>query len=501
LEVSVSALKLSRRARWVTACLLAGFFLRAEGLGRESLWHDEAHSALMSRLSASEIVRQTALQDFNPPLYYLLLHYWIAAAGDDDEATLRAISAGAGMLGVLATFIAARQLGGDIVGVWALALASTSVFLIQHSREARMYSLLYAGSTWSTFALLRLRSGTWGSQVLWIVSTVATLLAHSVGVFVVAAQQTMWLLMRRIAPESMPGLRTWLALNGVALVLVAPWAWVVASQYNRLNHVFWIPPTYLSAPLDVLIQLAGSRPLFVMFFVAAAAGAIALLRGRIHASAAHGWPRRGVLMFLLLWGGGSLLFPWLVSIVDVPIFIPRVAIATLAPLFILTAFGLSAIRPRWLGETLGVLLVAGATVSAWSMTHRMTKEDWRSVTRAIETAAGPDDLLLFHEASRRAGFDYYATRGLTHIAGFPRRRMPAGESVKRDELAELDRLVAPYSRVWLILCNSRDPERLIEATLGRRLRLTTERRFFNVTVLLFERATNDEVSCGRDGGW
>jgi hypothetical protein len=321
--------------------------------------------------------------------------------------------------------------------------------------------------------------------VLWVISTVVTLLAHTVGVFAVAAEQAMWMLMRRVAPHTMPGHRMWMALNGVVLTLVVPWVWIAARQHDRLNEVFWIPPTYLSAPLDVLVAFAGSWPLFAMFFVAAAAGAIALWHDT-NASNAHSWPRRGVLGFILLWGAGPLLLPWLFSVVDVPIFIPRVAIAALAPMLILTAFGLSAIRPRWLRQAFGAGLVVLAALSDWSMTHRVRNEDWRNATRAIETAKGPDDLLLFHEANHRAGFDYYATRRATHLAGFPSRRIAFGESVRRDELDQLDRLVTPFTRVWLILCNSRDPDHLIEATLERRLHLAAEWRFFNVTVLLYQ---------------
>jgi hypothetical protein len=95
-------------------------------------------------------------------------------------------------------------------------------------------------------------------------------------------------------------------------------------------------------------------------------------------------------------------------------------------------------------------------------------------------------LLLFHEGSRRKGFDYYVRDPVSRIAGFPDHRFTAGQTVQADELPQLDRLTEGHQRIWLVLASSNDPEQLIEHALSA-TRLETDRRDFNrLTVVRFD---------------
>src|SRR5688572_20905667 len=101
--------------RWLVVALLAlivgcAAYLRVEGLDRDSVWHDEAHSAQMARRSSIAAIRSSALEDNNPPLYYLVLRWWTRAVGDDREVSLRMPSALLGILGVIAIFGTAQHL-------------------------------------------------------------------------------------------------------------------------------------------------------------------------------------------------------------------------------------------------------------------------------------------------------------------------------------------------------------------------------------------------------
>ena len=67
-----SALK--RRVDWVlVALLLLGALLRFPGLDLRSLWFDEALSGLIGRLSAVQVLTNTASSS-HPPAYYFLLY-------------------------------------------------------------------------------------------------------------------------------------------------------------------------------------------------------------------------------------------------------------------------------------------------------------------------------------------------------------------------------------------------------------------------------------------
>ena len=80
---------------WLAAAVvLAAWAARVSFLDQQSLWYDEAFSALLARYDPIEITRRTAL-DTMPPLYYYLLHFWQLMAGLDDFS-LRALSAAFG---------------------------------------------------------------------------------------------------------------------------------------------------------------------------------------------------------------------------------------------------------------------------------------------------------------------------------------------------------------------------------------------------------------------
>ena len=56
--------------------VLASGLVRFVGLGKESIWLDEATSILIARLKLSSVVAWAA-GDIHPPLYYLALHFWL----------------------------------------------------------------------------------------------------------------------------------------------------------------------------------------------------------------------------------------------------------------------------------------------------------------------------------------------------------------------------------------------------------------------------------------
>ena len=56
--------------------LLVALYLRVSHLGTENLWLDEAISVGIAKNSLGQVL-SLSLDDFNPPLYRLLLHCWM----------------------------------------------------------------------------------------------------------------------------------------------------------------------------------------------------------------------------------------------------------------------------------------------------------------------------------------------------------------------------------------------------------------------------------------
>ena len=111
----------------------------------QSVWRDEAFSYFMARPGVIEIIQNTA-NDFNPPLYYILLHFWIFIAGHSD-ILLRLLSFVFHLIGVNYAYLLGREMKSKN---WAYFLALfyfLNPMLLFYSFEMRMYSLFAATST------------------------------------------------------------------------------------------------------------------------------------------------------------------------------------------------------------------------------------------------------------------------------------------------------------------------------------------------------------------
>jgi hypothetical protein len=135
----------------------------------------------------------------------------------------------------------------------------------------------------------------------------------------------------------------------------------------------------------------------------------------------------------------------------------------------------------------GALALAMSGQMAWQHTHQLRKENWRALTAYVKSQLRSGDLVLFHEGSRRSGFDYYVRDPASKIAGFPDHRFTAGQTVRPDELPQLNRLAEGHQRIWLVLASSNDPEHLIEQALSATLSETDRRDFHRLTVVRFDR--------------
>ncbi|MCP4537982.1 MAG: hypothetical protein GY832_12635 [Chloroflexi bacterium] len=133
--------------------LLLAAFLRFYRLDAQSFWNDEGNSARIAERTP-DLILEGAAGDIHPPGYYLLLHYWRALFGQSEFA-LRALSAVAGLVLVVFTYLLGRRLFGETVGLTAAFLGALSPFAIYYAQETRMYALLGAISAASTFLFLR----------------------------------------------------------------------------------------------------------------------------------------------------------------------------------------------------------------------------------------------------------------------------------------------------------------------------------------------------------
>jgi len=146
---------------FIRVILIVGLILRLINLN-QSLWIDEATTALVARMSFPDIFTKFLPGDFHPPLYYLFMKFWVSIFGSA-EISLRIPSVIFGVLIIYFIYLIAKKLFDVKTGIIASILASTSGLLIYYSQEARMYSLtaflatalvyLYLQKKWVLFSV------------------------------------------------------------------------------------------------------------------------------------------------------------------------------------------------------------------------------------------------------------------------------------------------------------------------------------------------------------
>ncbi|MCZ7568504.1 MAG: glycosyltransferase family 39 protein [Ardenticatenaceae bacterium] len=426
--------------------------LRLWGLGRESIWLDEATSLFLARMDLPALVAWTA-HDIHPPLYYILLHFWLVFG--TSEAALRALSAVAGVLAVPLTWILGERLWGRREGLIAALLVAVAPLHIWYSQETRMYALVALLGLAASFCFWRAIVA--GGGPLWLlgygVSLAVGLYTHYYSLFVLGGHGAfvLWLLITR--PDRRNRLVRFALATAVALLAFAPWMPTVVRQV-RTGGGGWVEQT-IGAPgpralLDTLIAFSlGTVPKalpalvrrtgYFLFLAAAGWAILAGVAGRGPVQVTR--RRRDALVFALCISVVPVLVAWTISQVK-PLFSLRYFLPFLPPFLLLVAHGLARLPGRgvWAGAT--VVLVALALAGTVRQAQMLQKDDWRDAAAIIADAGQPDDALLFSPGWNYKAFDYYAARRYPEIV-LP---VPVPATIESDLPAHL----LAHERVWLL---------------------------------------------------
>ena len=448
-------------------CCLAGFALRARGLGEQSLWLDEGASYWFARLPAGALIAATFSSEPNPPLYYLLLHAWLGWAGAS-EYTLRFPSLLAGVLTIALLYRLGRDLLSPPAVAAAAILAAVSPYLIWYAQEARIYALL--GCLSASTLLLLWRAVRRPSRRAWCrfaLLLLAALYTHAYALFLLLVCAA-WLLVVRATGAT--GRRGWRgAAPGVALpvLLYLPW---LAATLRHGDHGGWRAPTDLAQVARVSAAafahngfLSGARgDALTLAEVLLAAAGLAL-------AARYGRGRRPGAALLLL----ALVLPALAVATlsrREPIFGVNYVIGQ-APVFLLAvAAGVALpLRAAWLGLPGALVLAAGSLLALQQgrLDPTFRHEDFRDAARYVERAAAPGDTVVLLAEYARLPFGYYY-RGSAQVAPFSGNPERPGESLQ--PLADQSRVL------WLLLSHAEqvDPKGQVKAWLDARYPLATE---------------------------
>jgi hypothetical protein len=495
--------------------VIFGTVLRFFQIGSKSLWFDEGYTAWMTDHRAVEIVRLIRA-DTAPPLFYLLLHGWTLLFGRS-EAGLRSLSAVFSAMTLWLGFGIARRMlkepAAVAVMVWLLVLGFHQQF---YAQEARVYALMALLAVTALDLVQRhLAIDHRRSLIPISITLAASLYAHNMMAFYVAAAVPLWLLLpshhslkRRLIDGALAGC-------GV-LVLYLPWMITsLRSQVLMVGGHFWAEKPGLIPVFTITGWIAGIPrredwnyiiykylrtghalgDLPAWFGPAVIAGAAVLSIGF---QRGHG--RRNALAL----ASYLLLPPLLVMVYSffrTPILIDKIFLpsATLMPVFLMIPLAMP-LGPR---VRMGVRIGAGAVllISLWTMVDYMTnpqKEDWRGAATVVRQMPKRRRLIVFVAEDGQLPFDYYYRyRSDEKPTGAPAGFFdvdPPRTMLQVNQASDCDRLEKKtedggYDEIVLVLCHAPwgDAKGYVREILGRQFAREEHEDLFLITVYRYQR--------------
>jgi mannosyltransferase len=485
-----------KEAHLLFGALMLGAGLRFAGLGQESYWIDEITMLSVSGRTLGDAAAE--VMTGRPPAFVLLLHWWIGLVGTSEVAA-RALTAIIGVASLALLYVVGRSLVGGTAAVAATAVMALAPIQLYQSQNVRYYALVVLLAIAAAGAMVRLieRAGP-GRMAAYVAAAVLLVLAHTYGVFVIAAHNLYMLLCIR---RHRSRLGAWVLAQGLTVALVSPFLWVSATYVDAggVTPVTWLPPV---VPANLLLTLVEYVTFWVPGPLAVAVAAACLGIGTIFATRAPAGavpaPAAGgddggrvrVGLLLTCWLLVPLLAPYLLSVLVAPMYHTRYTLGGSPALYLL--IGLGVVRAsRRVAPGFGVAavcaLIAPATVEYYP---RELKEDWRGASAFLDGAVRADDRIML------APGDYGETeRALRWYFRSPVAACDLDERVIDDREAvarEVEHCAAGADRVWLVV---RGPEtlttpfvRYVRQDWTSTMRPVLSRSFTGIDLYLVERA-------------
>lgn len=381
----------------------------------QSLWLDEATTALVSQRTVADYLTNFAPGDFHPPIYYLLS---IAASKllGTSEVALRSISLIAGVLTVYFVYKIANVLSNNRnTGLLAGLFLATSGLHIYYSQEARMYMLA------ALFAVLSVHFFTKNSWKLFGVSIAAMVLTHYVTLFMLPIFVIYGLCTRKTKIwwrhfllsliMLVVGFAMWLPMftkqltGGMGVESSAPLWWSILGKTTP-KEIVLVPAKFLFGRItienDILYAvLTGVVGLIIALIIIKRP--YDTLKVRPFKIEIHDKSLIVCLWFLVPFILTAMMGLW------IPVFSYFRLLFILPALYILLATGLEALPKKVkLLAIIFVLLVNVVSSGVYLFTPRFHREDWKGLEHFVwQQSKGKRTQLVFVSDSQMEAYSYY----------------------------------------------------------------------------------------------
>lgn len=396
----------------VLGLTLLAAVLRFHDLTGSSFWSDEGFTLQVVVVQRAAFL-QGVLGDTHPPLYYLGLLGWSALFGQSEFA-LRAFGVLLSVLAVPVLHGIGRMLGGARVGLIAAGLLALSPLHVQYSAELRMYGLMVLAAAVLLWGATRFatapgdaaarREGLWA----YLAGCLLLLGTQMAGLFVIASGGLFMIAGWWLAGAPRAAVRPFLLAQAglaVMLALAAPLYLTLIGNAPSLVVAARPTPGLIAEVIGSLLaqRLSDLLPRPVLAAIAA---------GVLGAVALGLWAARRrplLLAFAGLVGALPFAFSLGVSFAIHPMFMTRIHVWALLPLYVVIAVGVVAF---WQGIAGRAVLAALVVVQLAGITgyHVLWgRPDWRAAAAVITAGWQPGDRVLIPPApGTEAVLRYYA---------------------------------------------------------------------------------------------
>ena len=440
--------------RDVVVVAVLALFASVLFIDAKSVWLDEAVSIEYALGGPRNVLTGIALEDPNMSFYYALLSVWAKLVGPSEMA-MRLPSAICAALTAPLVYLLGERFFGRRAGLIAGTLFALNAFIVEFGQTVRGYALLTLLVTAATWLFVHEldRPSRW-TRIAYVITGVLAFHAHYFGALALLAHFVALLIIRGKGALTR---ETAFVAGGFAL-LCSPMVLLAAREGG--DRTAWIQPPTLASVWETLFQFAGESGILLALLLGSAAYAVLSARRS---------GETGPVTILVAWCVLPFIVALAVSLVK-PLFMPHYLIASVPPLLLLAAGGLTKLRAPVIAAAGAGTAIVFSVLGLVSYYREEGDEAFREAAAWIAPRQQPGDGIIFQPFYISAPYDYYQQRG----------DPPYPEKVSNDAVSERE-------RVWLVYSYGHIGRRRrefddVRASLSRSHRLKATQSFQRVEI-------------------
>jgi hypothetical protein len=299
-----------------------------------------------------------------------------------------------------------------------------------------------------------------------IISNSLLLYTHSASVFIILAQNAIWLFLK-IFKSTTVSCFSWTLYQILVIILFSPWLAVELHQFQNLQgkNIYGIPNLF--GLVNTFFQYSGSFFLLFFFVVLFFLGLYSRLRRNSSPELIRNSTRT---TFLSIWIGLPILAPFILSQFISPIYTARNTLSAAFGFYILIGKSLTAIKNLIIVVLMFFVMLIASAQNLNTYYSVPDKEQWREAVEYVDRYAQPGDMISIITPA----YDYYNKRD---------------DLVMIEGISNIQQKESSLLQLWVIKSTGEAPG--VPQSIKETFTYNQKKGFFRVSVSLY---TNNQLN-------